>query len=426
MGIKERKGAKPRGIVRRLLSEGEKTLVKEMRQMHACALCRINKLKCSPGICMRCLAMSGRPELAKHICIRGGLYVFCEQIEDPFATDWRRKRLPPPSPSGKKPKLVLGTWIIIDGKRKVCFPSNPVLEIGTQECENMEVYLQPNIGLDFKGISPYLVDPNTLPGTTQLDEWTRQLIPLYFNFAPHLTNFIDEFLRRFLAINPSLPIQRFADLTLRIVSLGTWITHSHPATTSESLRESTTESLSDQFSIFDCDEFRMGYRLSCPARDQIIAIAAEGIKESERQLLLEFDMIMRTYGPNPQDMLVIGLCLRRLGMIYWKNLRRYRSYSHSSFIQRIEKSKAMYEALTTGYSMVYRGTTSPYSPEWRLEEHYQAFYNDENLAMIFLKIIREERKKYEKYRDYEDFEIEKRLFWERNERKGPRTRRRED
>jgi hypothetical protein len=64
-----------------------------------------------------------------------------------------------------------------------------------------------------------------------------------------------------------------------------------------------------------------------------------------------------------------------------------------SFIQRMEKSKAMYEALTTGYSMVYRGTTSPYSPGWRLEEHYQAFHNDENLAMIFLKIIREERKK---------------------------------
>lgn len=98
IGIKERKAAKPRGIVRRLLSEGEKTLVKEMRQMHACALCRINKLKvglyharvsklpcwlikCSPGICMRCLAISGKPELAKHICIRGGLYVFCEQIK---------------------------------------------------------------------------------------------------------------------------------------------------------------------------------------------------------------------------------------------------------------------------------------------------------------------------------------------------------
>jgi hypothetical protein len=45
IGIKERKGAKPRGIVRRLLSDGEKTGVKEMRQMHACALCRINKLK---------------------------------------------------------------------------------------------------------------------------------------------------------------------------------------------------------------------------------------------------------------------------------------------------------------------------------------------------------------------------------------------
>jgi len=49
IGIKERKGAKPRGIVRRLLSEGEKRLVKEMRQMHACALCRTNKLKV--GLC---------------------------------------------------------------------------------------------------------------------------------------------------------------------------------------------------------------------------------------------------------------------------------------------------------------------------------------------------------------------------------------
>jgi hypothetical protein len=130
---------------------------------------------------------------------------------DPFATGWRHKRLPPPtSLSGQKPKLVLGTWITIDGKRKVCFPSNPILEIGTQECKDMEVYLQPNIGLDFKGISPYLVDPNTLPSTAQLDEWARQLIPLYFNLAPHLTNFIDEFLLRFLAISPSLPIVSFS------------------------------------------------------------------------------------------------------------------------------------------------------------------------------------------------------------------------
>lgn len=130
---------------------------------------------------------------------------------DPFATYWRRKRLPlPTGPSDKRPNLVLGTWIIIDGKRKAYFPSNPLLEIRTQECENTEVYLQPNIDLNFKGISPYLVDPNTLPSTTQLDEWTRQLIPLYFNLAPHLTNFIDEFLLRFLAINPSLPIVSFS------------------------------------------------------------------------------------------------------------------------------------------------------------------------------------------------------------------------
>jgi hypothetical protein len=45
IGIKERKGAKPRGIVQCLLLEGEKTLVKKIRQMHTYALCRINKLK---------------------------------------------------------------------------------------------------------------------------------------------------------------------------------------------------------------------------------------------------------------------------------------------------------------------------------------------------------------------------------------------
>lgn len=60
--------------------------------------------------------------------------------------------------------------------------------------------------------------------------------------------------------------------------------------------------------------------------------------------------------------------------------------------RRREKSQAMYEALTTSYSLVYRGAASPYSPEWRVEDHRDAFGNDDDLADLFLKLTLEDKR----------------------------------
>jgi hypothetical protein len=43
----------------------------------------------------------------------------------------------------------------------------------------------------------------------------------------------------------------------------------------------------------------------------------------------------------------------------------------------------MYEAITTSYSLVYRGAASRYSPEWRVDDHLDAFGADKVLAVFF-------------------------------------------
>jgi hypothetical protein len=106
-------------------------------------------------------------------------------------------------------------------------------------------------------------------------------------------------------------------------------------------------------------------------------------------------------------------------------------------IQRIEKPKAMYDALTTGYSIVYRGSSSPLSTQWRMEDHHDAFGKDKRLETLFEKLIIEEKdfsvltspfsyKRHancfsdEQNRDDEDDKHFTKLFLDRRERKGPR------
>jgi hypothetical protein len=61
-------------------------------------------------------------------------------------------------------------------------------------------------------------------------------------------------------------------------------------------------------------------------------------------------------------------------------------------IHRIEKSKAMYDALTTAYSLVYRGTRSPYSTKWKskdyLEDHPGILGNNRELYDLFHEVVR--------------------------------------
>jgi hypothetical protein len=141
-------------------------------------------------------------------------------------------------------------------------------------------------------------------------------------------------------------------------------------------------------------------------------LVAQGIDETERQLLLEFDALMKDFGPNPQDSVVVGMCLRRLGLYYRGRMMRYKRFSQSkSYVVRLfscrdspcaeldlaqinnrkEKHKAMYEALTTAYSMVYSKSSSPYSPEWCLEDHRKALGNNEHLIDLLKEVMITER-----------------------------------
>jgi hypothetical protein len=58
---------------------------------------------------------------------------------------------------------------------------------------------------------------------------------------------------------------------------------------------------------------------------------------------------------------------------------------------RRKKSLAMYEALSTAYSLIYRGAKSPFSKKWSLDDHLGAFGNDRKLSDLFLEVVKNER-----------------------------------
>lgn len=58
---------------------------------------------------------------------------------------------------------------------------------------------------------------------------------------------------------------------------------------------------------------------------------------------------------------------------------------------RKQKSLAMYEALSTAYSLVYRGAKSPFSKKWSLHDHLGAFGNDRKLSGLFLEVVEYDR-----------------------------------
>ena len=108
--------------------------------------------------------------------------------------------------------------------------------------------------------------------------------------------------------------------------------------------------------------------------------------------------------------------------------------------RRREKLKAMYAAITTAYSLVYRGKASPYSAEWRTEDHRDAFGRDEGLAELFLQLTVEDKRfcgwisfvnicigseidcftGKENYDDEDDVYVKK-LFLDRRQRRGKRA-----
>jgi hypothetical protein len=60
-------------------------------------------------------------------------------------------------------------------------------------------------------------------------------------------------------------------------------------------------------------------------------------------------------------------------------------------IRKREKPKAMYDALTTVYSLVYRGNASPYSRKWRVEDCGDAFGKENELAHLFVEVMKQDK-----------------------------------
>jgi hypothetical protein len=60
-------------------------------------------------------------------------------------------------------------------------------------------------------------------------------------------------------------------------------------------------------------------------------------------------------------------------------------------LQKAEKPKAMYEALTTAYSLIYSGAKNAFSIEWRAEDCLGAFGNDRELSNLFVKVMNYDR-----------------------------------
>jgi len=78
--------------------------------------------------------------------------------------------------------------------------------------------------------------------------------------------------------------------------------------------------------LFNISDDRIERRLSGAARSQLLLIAAEEFEATEKEILSTVDSSMRTLGCNPQDAVILGLCLRRMALLYRSALKRYKKF----------------------------------------------------------------------------------------------------
>jgi hypothetical protein len=112
---------------------------------------------------------------------------------------------------------------------------------------------------------------------------------------------------------------RLVDLTIRLVSLSTWLYESHPMTSFDNVNNVSLP-------LFRIHDDRVERRLPEVARSQLLVIAAEEFEATEKEILSAVDFSMRTLGCNPQNALILGLCLRRIALLYRLSLKRYKKF----------------------------------------------------------------------------------------------------
>jgi hypothetical protein len=109
------------------------------------------------------------------------------------------------------------------------------------------------------------------------------------------------------------------DLTIRLVSLSTWLFEVHPVASVD-----IANSLS--LPLFDIHDDLIERRLSEAARSRLLLIAAEGFEAGEKEIFPTIDGSMKASGCGPQDALILGLCLRRIMLLHRLQLKRYKKF----------------------------------------------------------------------------------------------------
>ena len=114
------------------------------------------------------------------------------------------------------------------------------------------------------------------------------------------------------------------DSTIRLVSLSTWLFEAHPVIAAENVENAN-------ILVFDYHDKRIERRLAEVARSQLFLIALmgpEGFEPTERKIFSEIDTLLRRSGGcSPQSALIVGLCLRRISLLYRSSLMRYRKFT---------------------------------------------------------------------------------------------------
>ncbi|CZR56174.1 uncharacterized protein PAC_06062 [Phialocephala subalpina] len=399
----------------RKLSPTSRVHAKAVRDVGACLICRYRyKTTCSPGIpCSRCEKIVGHreyllesKELTSGICIRVDLQSYRKTVPDLYDTATRTYNLPI-KPYALMRKIVIGHVVVRTGhKRCVYFPSKLPLAVDVQDCE----FIGHGLGRRTRweehseSMPSYRIDDATLPSAAKLDEWgrnvTAELSTQLLDFQPDIR---DKFLFDYFNMMPLSGIHELVNLTIRMITLSWWLQGSHPTV--------YPADLEDGSSLFSISDGRIEQMLSPIARGQLRTIAAKGMEETEKRLLAFFDAAIKT---QPDHAIIVGICLWRLAMLYRTMMKRYKLILQDARVdRRREKQKVMYEAMTTGYSLVYRGSASPYSPHWRIKDHMGTFGRNKALASTFLQLKNEEERFYEENKNDDDDSHARKLCWER-------------
>ena len=302
------------------------------------------------------MASEKDPKLvANHICIQGGILVFRQSIpglqsihstihgssdfsQPDFYDIKSRLSLLPRTLRGSWRKIIIGDRVTTNGTERALFPKKIPLIVRVQEYEtcDMDTAVVWAIGSRRPAVVSYAIDPSTFPNAFDLDNWGRNLLSEYSELSDFRPYVMDKFLFEYLNTKPDLrhviPLLKreksselttkqhnLVNLTIRLVSLSTWLFEGHPIISVNNVDNASSL-------LFDIYDARIERRLSGVARLQLSIIAAEGFEATEKEILSTIDASMRPNGCNPQDNLILGLCLRRMALLYRSSLKRYKKF----------------------------------------------------------------------------------------------------